>query len=65
LGLNDDAESLENRGQIAAAKIKVKLSTFFAEDKIINAPPSKGDFGEMNKEEVRNWASQYNIKFEK
>jgi hypothetical protein len=63
LGLNDDAESLENRGQIAAAKIKVKLSTFFAEDKIINAPPSKGDFGEMNKDQILNWADSFGVKY--
>jgi hypothetical protein len=63
LGLNDDAESLENRGQIAAAKIKVKLSTFFAEDKIINSPPSKGDFGEMNKDQILNWADSFGVKY--
>jgi hypothetical protein len=63
VALNDDADSLENRGQIAAAKIKIKLSTFFSSDKIINAPPSKGDFGEMNKEEISNWVNKFDVKY--
>jgi DNA primase len=63
VALNDDADSLENRGQIAAAKIKLKLSTFFSSDKIINAPPSKGDFGEMNKEEISNWVNKFGVKY--
>ena len=63
IALNDDADSLENRGQIAAAKIKLKLSTFFSSGKIINAPPSKGDFGEMNKEEISNWVNKFGVKY--
>ena len=63
LGLNNDEDKEENRGQIAAAKLELKLKTFFSGDKIINAPPSRGDFGEMSGEEVRNWAAKYNIKF--
>jgi hypothetical protein len=65
VALNDDSTSLENRGQIAAAKIKIKLSTFFAADKIIKAPPIYGrcDFGEMNKDQILNWADSFGVKY--
>ncbi len=62
LGLNDDVDKDDNRGQVAAARIKDKLLTFFSEEKIINAPPSKGDFGEMKTPEVLVWAEKYGVK---
>lgn len=62
IGLNDDSSGEVNRGQEAASKIRAKLLTFFGAEKIVNSPPLRGDFGEMNKEEVLKWAEKYQVK---
>lgn len=59
--LNNDKDSLENRGQDAALKIKKKLEMFFSSNKIIIAPPLLNDFGEQTKEENLKWAKKYDI----
>jgi len=62
IALNNDVKSEMNRGQIAAEKMLAKLKPFFDIRKIIIAPPIRGDFGEMNKEENLDWAKKYEIK---
>lgn len=61
LGLNNDIEKDINRGQVAADKIRKKFKGFFNEDRIINAPPFQGDFGEATDEELKNWAIKYKV----
>ncbi len=61
LGLNNDQGEI-NRGQVAAEKVKAKLLFFFSADKIVDSPPFLGDFGDMKKEEIREWIEKYKIK---
>ena len=65
LSLNSDEDKKENWGQKGADRIEKKLSTFFAADKIIKAPPiyGRGDFGEMNKDQILNWADSFGVKY--
>ncbi len=65
LALNNDNDKEENRGQIGAEKVAKKLQAFFEQKKIVNAPPTRGDFGDMlkegGKEEIWEWAEQYGV----
>jgi len=63
VSLNNDLEGV-NRGQIGAEKIIKKLSSFFSQEKIVNAPPFEGDFGDQGQIIGRNleWAAQYGVK---
>lgn len=64
VSLNNDSDKDENRGQIGAEKVIKKLLPFFSRDKIINAPPFQGDFGDQGQipgENLR-WAAKYKIK---
>lgn len=56
ISLNRDEN---NRGQLAAAKLKDKLSHWFNKEILIDAPPFKNDFGDMNAEEIQQWKIKY------
>lgn len=65
VSMNNDLDKPENRGQIGAAKIINKLSQFFSSDRLINAPPFNGDFGDQGQiaGENKRWAEHYGIKY--
>ena len=54
ISLNNDEDN-NNAGNIAAGKAKNKLLKYFDEDQILVKLPPKKDFGEMSKEEIRDW----------
>lgn len=62
LSLNDDKTSEVNRGQVASEKCREKLGSFFSSERIITAPPLKGDFGDMSKDEIGEWIEKYQVK---
>ena len=51
---NDDSDSKKNEGQVAAEKIKKKLSKLMDEDSILIMLPPNGDLGDSNPEEIKN-----------
>lgn len=61
VGLNNDEGKRENWGQRAAGKVEAKLKNFFSSEKIVSAPPTSGDFGEMNDESIDEWAEKYGV----
>lgn len=63
LGLNNDLDKEQNRGQNANKKIQAKLGKFFSADKIVIAPPESGDFGDYsnNKKGIWEWAAKYGV----
>ncbi len=62
LGLNNDSDKEQNRGQIGADKVRGKLREFFSDNQIVDAPPFLGDFGEQSNEELGKWSSKYNVR---
>lgn len=61
LGLNNDSDKEKNRGQIGAIRVREKLREFFSDSQIIDAPPTKGDFGELSDEKMREWSVKYKV----
>lgn len=66
LALNNDVDKNRNRGQEGSIKVKNKLKQFFSSDKIVDAPPESGDFGDLsnNKPAIHEWAAKYNVEIE-
>lgn len=65
LSLNNDIESKENRGLIAAHKSLLKMvSHMFMPDKIKICSPLKNDFGDMSNEEFYQWNEHLNVSVE-
>ena len=58
LSLNNDLESPENRGLDASVKNFLKLCSYFDYEKIRICLPVSNDFGEMNDEGFKLWASK-------
>lgn len=58
LSLNNDIDSAENRGEIAAFKNYLNLLSFFDKEKIRVCLPTKNDFGEMSADEIEDWKSK-------
>lgn len=58
IATNNDVKSSENRGLLAADNIKLKLLKYFRDDQIIIKLPTKKDFGEMNAQDITNWANK-------
>lgn len=52
---NNDINKKENWGQLAAEKIREKLSKVIEEDKVEIKVPEAGDLGEMTKEDIQNF----------
>lgn len=61
ISLNNDSHKEYNSGLISSIKCFYKLISFFDYKKIIICQPNNNDFGEMKKEEYREW----NLKFKK
>lgn len=57
ISMNNDIQSEENHGLIAAEKIKQNLEKFFSSNCIIIKLPFKKDFGDMNSQEIREWSA--------
>ncbi len=62
IALNNDLDKKTDWGQQASEKMKNKLNAFFSEDKLIISPPDKGDFGEMSRKEIQDWAERMGVK---
>ncbi len=64
LGFNNDADSAQNNGQLAAIKIRESLCGVFDPRQIVNAPPLRNDFGAMITPEtgtdlIHEWYQKY------
>jgi hypothetical protein len=55
ISLNNDFEQSENHGEIAAESIRKDLLRNFDGNQIVSCLPIKKDFGEMSKEEIKEW----------
>lgn len=58
ISTNNDIESSENRGLVAANNIKSKLLKYFRQEQIIIKLPTKKDFGEMSSKDITHWAAK-------
>lgn len=61
IATNNDSQKNINAGQIAAQKIKEKLSCWFSTSSVDICLPEQNDFGDMSKEEILKWKIKYNV----
>ena len=61
LAFNNDTNKPVNAGESGNIKISNKLKDWFSLEKIEICRPYKNDFGEMEKDEILDWANKYNI----
>jgi len=56
---NNDTNSDINRGEVASAKLYLKLLSFFNKERIFINLPTQNDFGEMNENDFEKWKKRF------